>query len=84
MNNMRDEMTEQAAEVEGVRRRHLSAKPDPCVNPAWANAEVDISILLACYDALAECCIMAREALAALTDSPAPSSDSRSGVDRVE
>lgn len=59
---------EELAAVEGVRARHLACTPDPTVNPAWANAEVDIAILLTCYDALAERTLLARAALAALTD----------------
>ena len=61
---------EELAAVEGVRARYLACTPDPTANPAWANAEVDIAILLECYNALAERCLEARSALAALTDLP--------------
>lgn len=39
--------------VEGVRARWLGAHADPTINPAWANAERDIGLLLQDYDALA-------------------------------
>lgn len=39
--------------VDGVRARWLSAHADPTVNPAWANAERDIGLLLQDYDELA-------------------------------
>jgi hypothetical protein len=39
--------------VEGVRARWMSAHADPTINPAWANAERDIGLLLQDYDALA-------------------------------
>lgn len=38
--------------VDQIRRAHESAKPDPTVNPAWANAENDIGALLAEIDRL--------------------------------
>jgi hypothetical protein len=36
--------------VKGIRARHKSATPKPGINPAWANAEVDIGLLLKEYD----------------------------------
>jgi hypothetical protein len=39
--------------VDGVRARWLGAHADPTINPAWANAERDIGLLLQDYAALA-------------------------------
>lgn len=33
--------------IEQIRAAHLAARPKPAVNPAWANAEHDIGVLLA-------------------------------------
>lgn len=33
--------------VDQIRAAHLAARPDPAANPAWANAEHDIGVLLA-------------------------------------
>jgi hypothetical protein len=38
------------SEVEGIRARHKSARPKPGIDPAWANAEHDIGLLLKEYD----------------------------------
>lgn len=38
--------------IEQIRRAHASARPNPAANPAWANAENDIGILLAEIDRL--------------------------------
>ena len=42
--------------VLGVRARHDSARPHPVENPAWANAEHDIGIMLDAYDTLSATC----------------------------
>ena len=39
-------------DVESIRARHKNARPNPIVNPAWANAERDIGALLDAYDKL--------------------------------
>lgn len=33
--------------VEQIRAAHIAARPNAAVNPAWANAERDIGVLLA-------------------------------------
>lgn len=40
--------------VESIRARHKNAQPSPSINPAWANAEKDLSMLLREYDVLAQ------------------------------
>jgi hypothetical protein len=40
-------------EVDSIRSRHRRAHANPVANPSWANAEVDLGLLLAAYDALA-------------------------------
>jgi hypothetical protein len=38
--------------IEQIRRAHKSARPNPAANPAWANAENDIGVLLDRIDEL--------------------------------
>lgn len=52
-----------SGKIEQIRAAHLSARPDPTVNPAWANAEHDIGVLLSEIDRL-------REALEFYQDGP--------------
>lgn len=47
---MADIAMQMQGSVEGVRARHKAARPNPIENPAFANAEVDISFLLTAYD----------------------------------
>lgn len=48
-----------------IRAAHQSARPNPAVNPAWANAEHDIGVLLATITTLERQLATAREALEA-------------------
>ena len=53
--------------VEGIRRRHAGARPNPTENPAWANSELDLGLLLGHYDALAAQLAELRKHLGTLT-----------------
>lgn len=47
---MVEQMTVDKKAVEQIQRAHRKATPKPEVNPAWANAERDIGVLLAYID----------------------------------
>ncbi len=52
--------------IEGIRARHKSARPDATVNPAWANAEVDLNAMLCVYDSIAADLAQAQTRIASL------------------